>query len=172
MKLNTNKCIMEHQAQTQKRLNYLDWNHTFMTMAKVIAERSKDPSTQVGCCIVNNKHFIVGMGYNGFPRGCDDNLFPWNKEGELHETKYAYVVHAEHNAILNTNQPLDGATMYVTRYPCNECAKSIIQSGITMIYYLTNPIPDDPSIIASRRMFHSAGISLIHFIPETMFFPL
>jgi dCMP deaminase len=163
MKLNTNTILM-----SKKRLNYLDWNHTFMTMAKVIAERSKDPSTQVGCCIVNHKQRIVGMGYNGFPRGCSDDQFPWCKEGEFHETKYAYVVHAEQNAILNTNQSdLDGAIMYVTRHPCNECAKSIIQSGITTIYYLTNPLPDDPSIIAACRMFRSSGISLIHFVPVT-----
>lgn len=151
-------------SKSQKRSDYLDWNHTFMTMAKVIAERSKDPSSQVGCCIVNKKNFIVGLGYNGFPRGCDDDIFPWKKEGDFHETKYAYVVHAEQNAIINTNQmDLNDTIMYVTRHPCNECAKFIIQSGIKKIYYLTNPIPDDPATIASIRMFHSAGIELIHF---------
>lgn len=147
---------------SRKRDNYLSWNQTFMMMAKVIAERSKDPSTQVGCCIVNKKNFMVGMGYNGFPRGCDDDRFPWSKEGAFHETKYAYVVHAEQNAILNTNQmDLQGCTMYVTRHPCNECAKFIIQSGITKIYYLSNPIPNESSTIAAVRMFSEAGIELV-----------
>jgi dCMP deaminase len=135
-----------------------------MTMAKLIAQRSKDPSCQVGCCIVNQKKFIVGLGYNGFPRGCDDDEFPWCKTGDLHETKYAYVVHAEQNAIINTNQmDLSGTTMYVTRHPCNECAKFILQSGIAKIYYLTNPFPESPETIASDRMFRSAGVELVHF---------
>jgi len=150
-----------------KRSDYLDWNHTFMMIAKTIAQRSKDPSTQVGCCIVNSKQFIAGIGYNGFPRGCDDDLFPWTKEGPYHESKYAYVVHAEQNAIVNANQmDLNGTTMYVTRHPCNECAKFIIQSCIIRVFSLSNPIPDDPSTIAAVRMFNAAQVELIHFVPE------
>lgn len=136
-----------------------------MTMAKVIAQRSKDPSTQVGCCIVNQQNIVMAMGYNGFPRGCDDNVFPWTKIGPFHMTKYAYVVHAEQNAILNSQgRDLAGCTMYVTRYPCNECAKFIIQAGITKIFYLTDPIPDDPSRLAAEMMFKHAGIKLVKFI--------
>lgn len=151
------------------RTNYLSWNETFMSMANIIAQRSKDPSTQVGCCIVNENNIIVGLGYNGFPRGCNDKDFPWTKEGsKLHETKYAYVVHAEQNAILNSSQKTLGAIMYITRFPCNECTKSIIQAGIRRIYYQTNPIPEDPSTIASNRMLQSAGVELIFYNDQSI----
>ena len=152
---------------TQKRNDYLDWGDTFMLIAKVAANRSKDPSTQVGCCIVNHKNFIVGMGYNGFPRGCSDDVFPWGRDPKSKlfvDTKYAYVVHAEQNAILNSNQKdLEGTTLYVTRHPCNECAKSIIQVGIRQIIYLTNPLPEDPGTIAAIKMFTAAGVIVTEF---------
>jgi dCMP deaminase len=145
------------------RKDYLDWNHTFMTMAEIIALRSKDPSTQVGCCIVNTQNIVAGMGYNGFPRGCEDDEFPWTKTGEYHETKYAYVVHAEQNAILNSHgRDLKGSTMYVTKYPCNECAKFIIQVGISQVYYMGVPT-ESSSTIAARRMFKSAGIEVLEY---------
>lgn len=163
MKLNINTSLMA-------RANYLSWNETFMSIAEVIAKRSKDPSTQVGCCIVNTNRIVIGLGYNGFPRGCDDGDFPWSKSGDIfHETKYAYVVHAEQNAILNSSQSTANATMYVTRYPCNECAKFIIQAGIKKIYYQSNPLPDHSSTIAANRMFKSAGIELIcHSLDEVI----
>jgi dCMP deaminase len=146
-----------------KRNEYLSWDQTFMSMAIVAGQRSKDPSTQVGCCIVNDKHFIVGIGYNGLPRGCSDDNFPWEKTGRYVDTKYAYIVHAEQNAILNSNQSsLENTTMYVTRHPCNECAKSIIQVGIKKVYYLTNPIPNDDCTVASVKMCEAAGVELIH----------
>ena len=148
---------------SRKRTDYLNWDQTFMSMAVVASQRSKDPSTQVGCCIVNDKYFIVGIGYNGLPRGCSDDTFPWGKKGDHVDTKYAYVVHAEQNAILNSNQAsLENTTMYVTRHPCNECAKSLIQVGIKKVYYLTNPIPNDYSTVASAKMCEAAGVELIH----------
>ena len=154
---------MSNNHASSKRVDYLNWDQTFMSMAIVAAQRSKDPSTQVGCCIVNDKHFIIGIGYNGFPRGCSDETFPWCKQGDFVDTKYAYVVHAEQNAILNSNQSsLENTTMYVTRHPCNECAKSIIQVGIKKVYYLTNPIPNDDGTLASVKMCEAAGVELVH----------
>ena len=144
-----------------KRQDYLSWDQTFMLVASVSAQRSKDPVTQVGCCIVDNKNRFIGIGYNGFPRGCNDDAFPWTNNTKLpfDETKYAYVVHAEQNAILNSNLSLSGATMYVTRHPCNECAKSIIQSGITNVVYRDMP-SSDVSISAAERMFRHAGVAV------------
>ena len=112
------------------RTDYISWDEYFMGVALLSAKRSKDPSTQVGACIVNEDKRIVGIGYNGFPRGCEDKIFPWEREGKFLTTKYAYVVHAEVNAILNSSSNLNGATLYVSLFPCNECAKVIIQSGI------------------------------------------
>ncbi len=146
-----------------KREHYLTWDETFMIMAEVVAQRSKDPNTQVGACIVDPKNRIIGLGYNGLPRGCSDDEFPWCKtEVEPYDNKYYYVVHAEINAIFNSNQmDLDGYTLYVTLHPCHECAKSIIQSGIKQVYYQTvNEITD--SIRASRRMFAAAGVKITH----------
>ena len=117
----------------------ISWDEYFMGVAKLSAKRSKDPNTQVGCCIVNNDKRIVAVGYNGLPRNCDDNDFPWNcREGALQDTKYAYVVHAELNAILNATTPLTGCTLYVTLFPCNECMKAIIQAGIKEVVYEDN----------------------------------
>ena len=148
---------------TSKRDDYMNWNETFMSMAVVVSQRSKDPSTQVGCCIVDDNNIVVALGYNGLPRGCSDDDFPWEKTGDFGSTKYPYIVHAELNAILNSNQSsLKNTTMYVTRHPCNECAKSIIQVGIKKIYYLTNPLPNHETTIASVKMLTSANISIEH----------
>lgn len=141
-----------------KRTNYISWDEYFMGVARLSAMRSKDPHTQVGACIVNQKKRIIGIGYNGFPYGVEDDKFPWTKEGEWLDSKYPYVVHAEPNAILNSTVSLDGATLYVTLFPCNDCAKLIIQSGIKELVFLEDKYHDQDSFTASRRMFDSAGI--------------
>lgn len=121
--------------------------------------RSKDPNTQVGACIVSEDNKILSMGYNGFPIGCSDEDFPWDKEGELQDTKYAYVTHSELNAILNyRGGSLKGAKLYVSLFPCNECAKAIIQSGIKTVIYDDDKYAHTPSNIAARKMFDAAGV--------------
>lgn len=143
--------------------NHISWEDYFMGVACLSAMRSKDPNTKVGACIVNTKKRIVGIGYNGFPCGCSDLDFPWENDNDLDEldTKYPYVVHAEPNAILNSTEKLDGATLYVTLFPCNECAKLIIQSGIKKIVYMEDKYRDSMNNIASRRMFDSAGVEYV-----------
>lgn len=142
-----------------KRLDVLSWDDYFMGLAHLSALRSKDPSTQVGACIVSPERKVVGIGYNGFPIGCDDDDFPWAREGEFLDTKYPFVVHAELNAILNSTQKLDGCTIYVSLFPCNECAKAIIQSGISEVIYDCDKYADTPSVRASKRMFRAAGVA-------------
>jgi len=142
-----------------KRDNYISWDEYFMGVAKLSAMRSKDPETQVGACIVNARKRIVGIGYNGFPFGIDDDDFPWDKTDSWLDSKYPYVVHAEQNAILNATEPLDGATLYVTLFPCNECAKVILQSGIREVIYLEDKYHDKDIFKASRRMMDAKGIS-------------
>lgn len=142
-----------------KREDYLDWDQYFMGIARLSALRSKDPSTQVGACIVDDKKKIIGIGYNGLPTGISDDLFPWGKDGDFLETKYPYVCHAELNAILNSTQNLQGATIYVTLFPCNECTKAIIQSGIKNLYYISDKYKDLEMTIASKRMLDSAGLN-------------
>lgn len=142
-----------------KREGYLSWNDYFMNIALLSAQRSKDPDTQTGACIVNQKKRIVGTGYNGFPNKCPDNVFPWIKTGGFTATKYAYVVHAEANAILNsTIQDLTGCRMFTTLFPCNECAKLIIQAGINEIIYYSDKYHDKDFTIAARRMFSAAEV--------------
>ncbi len=141
-----------------KRKDYLDWDQYFMGIARLSALRSKDPSTQVGACIVNAQKKIIGIGYNGLPIGIDDDSFPWGKEGDFLNTKYPYVCHAELNAILNSTKELTGATIYVTLFPCNECTKAIIQSGISKLYYISDKYKDVESTIASKKMLDSAQI--------------
>ena len=129
-----------------------------MGVAKLSALRSKDPNTKVGACIVNEKKRIVGIGYNGLPYGCSDDEFPWERDGDFLETKYPYVVHAEPNAILNSTNKLDNATLYVTLFPCNECAKLIIQSGIKEIVYVSDKYNGSNDNVASKRMLAAAGV--------------
>ncbi len=151
---------MRMTDEEKKRHDYLSWDDYFMGVAFLSAQRSKDPNTQVGACIVNPDKKIVGIGYNGFPWGCSDDKLPWNREGPWLETKYAYVCHAELNAILNKNsESLRGCTMYVALFPCNECAKLIIQSGIKEVVYQDDKYHDEPICVAARRMFDLAGIS-------------
>ena len=140
------------------RKDVLSWDQYFMGMAHLSAMRSKDPNTRVGACIVNPQKRVVGLGYNGFPYGCEDDEFPWARDGQFLETKYPYVVHAELNAILNSIQDLHGCTLYVSLFPCNECAKIIIQSGIKHIIYLSDKYADSENNIASRRLFDECGV--------------
>ena len=142
-----------------KREDYISWDEYFMGVALLSAQRSKDPNTQVGACIVSSDNKILSMGYNGFPIGCSDDEFPWNREGD--DTKYPYVVHAELNTILNaTGRNLRRARIYVSLFPCNECTKAIIQSGIKEVIYLSDKYADTPLNIASKKMLSSAGISV------------
>ena len=145
---------------SDKRNDYISWDEYFMGVAKLAAMRSKDPSTQVGACIVSADNKILSMGYNGFPIGCSDDAFPWAREGEELDRKYVYTVHSELNAILNyRGGRLDGAKMYVTLFPCNECAKAIIQSGIRELIYDQDKYADTVSVLASKRMLQAAGVS-------------
>ncbi len=142
-----------------KRTDHISWDTYFMGVSLLAALRSKDPNTQVGACIVSFDNIIISTGYNGFPYGCSDDEYPWDREGS--DTKYPYVVHAELNAILNSNgRSLNGAKMYVSLFPCNECAKAIIQSGIREVVYLKDKYENSASSAASRRMFASAGVKL------------
>ena len=144
-----------------KREDYISWDEYFMGVATLSGMRSKDPNTQVGACIVSPDHQILSMGYNGFPMGCSDDEFPWAREGEPLENKYFYTTHSELNAILNyRGGSLEGATMYVTLFPCNECAKAIIQSGIKRLIYDSDKYENTPSVIASKRMLKAAGVKL------------
>ena len=144
-----------------KRTDYISWDEYFMSVAMLSAMRSKDPNTQVGACIVNQDLKIVGTGYNGFPKGCSDDDLPWGREGNPLQTKYPFVCHAELNAILNSiSRDLRGCTLYVVMFPCNECAKAIIQSGITEVVYRDNKYPDSDSVKASTIMLEQAGVRL------------
>eukprot|EP00092_Neocalanus_flemingeri_P015415 GFUD01016683.1.p1 GENE.GFUD01016683.1~~GFUD01016683.1.p1 ORF type:complete len:198 (-),score=68.65 GFUD01016683.1:139-732(-) len=154
--------------QNQKREEYLEWNEYFMAVSFLSAMRSKDPATQVGACIVNQDKRIVGIGYNGMPRGCPDDSLPWGKasKNEL-ENKYMYVCHAEMNAILNKNsESVTGCTIYVALFPCNECSKMIIQSGIKNVIYFSDKHKDKNSTIASKRLLDMAGVPYTQFVPK------
>lgn len=144
-----------------KRADVLSWDAYFMGLAHLSARRSKDPSTQVGAAIVSPDRKVVGIGYNGFPIGCSDDDFPWEREGSFQETKYPFVVHAELNAILNSTRDLHGCTIYVSLFPCNECAKAIIQSGIKKIVYECDKYADQDNVIASKKMLNAAGVELV-----------
>ena len=148
-----------------KRQNYISWDEYFMGVAMLAAQRSKDPNTQVGACIVSKDNIIISTGYNGMPKGCSDDDFPWNRDGA--ETKYPYVVHAELNAILNANgRDLRDSKIYVALFPCNECAKAVIQSGIREIYYLSDKYADTPGTKASKRMLDAAGVKYTQLVPN------
>ena len=146
---------------TKKRADYLSWDEYFMGIAKLSALRSKDPSTQVGACIVSDDNRILSIGYNGAPNGFHDDEFPWSREGEALNTKYMYVCHAELNAILNfrgNKRDFENSKIYVALFPCNECAKAIIQSGIKEVIYLSDKYHNEDNAIASRRLFDACGV--------------
>ena len=143
-----------------KRKDYVSWDEYFMGIALLSAQRSKDPGTQVGSCIVSRENKILSVGYNGMPTGCSDDTMPWDRDGEALNTKYLFVCHAELNAILNhggTN--LKGSKVYTTLFPCNECAKAIIQAGIAEVIYLSDKYADSESVMASKRMFTMTGVN-------------
>ncbi len=142
-----------------KRENYISWAEYFMGIALLSAQRSKDSGTQTGSCIVSGEQKILSLGYNGMPTGCMDDSMPWGRDGEPLETKYMYECHSELNAILNSGtSDLRGSKLYTTHFPCNECAKAIIQSGITQIVYLSDQHIDSPSTLASKKMFDMVGV--------------
>ena len=146
---------------TKKKNDYLDWDTYFMAIAKLSAKRSKDPSTQVGACIVAEDNRILSIGYNGAPNGFSDDEFPWERNGSPLETKYLYVVHAERNAILNYRghrKDFENAKIYVDLFPCNECAKEIIQSGIKEVIYLSDKYANTNETIASKKLFDACGV--------------
>ena len=143
-----------------KRTDYITWDEYFMGVALLSARRSKDPTTQVGACIVNHQNKIVGAGYNGLPTGCSDEAFPWSKSGDFLETKYPYVCHAELNAILNNiGINLAGCRIYTALFPCNECSKAIIQSGIREVIFLSDKYNGTEVSIASKRLLDSAAVA-------------
>lgn len=150
---------------SEKRKDYISWDQYFMGVAALSALRSKDPNTQVGACIVSPDHKILSMGYNGFPVGCSDDDFPWNREGNSYEdSKYFYSTHSELNAILNyRGGSLEGCRMYVTLFPCNECAKAIIQCGIKEIVYGDDKYADTEEVKASKRMMDAAGVQYVRY---------
>ena len=148
-------------SSNEKRKNYISWDEYFMSLAKLSAMRSKDPSTQVGACIVSNDNRILSIGYNGAPNGFEDENFPWARDGEKIYTKYPYVCHAEMNAILNyrgTKKEFENAKIYVDLFPCNECAKEIIQSGIKEVIYLSDKYANTEETIASKQLFDMCGV--------------
>lgn len=144
---------------SEKRKDYISWDEYFMGIAMLSAMRSKDPNSQVGACIVRGNK-ILSLGYNGMPIGCDDDIMPWGREGNDLDTKYMYVCHSELNAILNAGKDLHGSTIYVTLFPCNECAKAIIQSGIKRIVYLDDKYKDSNNNIAARFLLKTAGVGM------------
>lgn len=151
---------------SDKRKDYISWDEYFMGIAKMSALRSKDPNTQVGACIVSRDNKILSMGYNGLPIGCSDDEFPWTREGDPLDNKYMYTAHSELNAILNyRGGSLDNAKMYVTLFPCNECAKAIIQAGIKTLVYESDKYADTASVIASKRMLNAAQVQYYQYQP-------
>ena len=151
---------------SDKRNGYIGWDDYFMGVSLLAAQRSKDPNTQVGACIVDADNRILSTGYNGFPQGCSDDSFPWNRDESRGETKYQFVVHAELNAVLNARgKNLSGSKLYVSLFPCHECAKAIIQSGVKEVVYLSDKYHDTPSTVASRKMLNAAGVKLTQIKP-------
>ena len=151
---------------SEKRQDYISWDEYFMGVAVLSGMRSKDPSTQVGACIVSSDNKILSMGYNGLPSGCSDDEFPWSREGDPLDNKYIYTAHSELNAILNyRGGSLEGAKLYVSLFPCNECAKAIIQAGIKAVVYATDKYAATPSVVASKRMFDASRVKYTKYIP-------
>ncbi len=149
-----------------KREDYISWDEYFMGVCKLSGMRSKDPTSQIVACIVSQYNKILSMGYNGFPEGCSDDEFPWTKNGDELESKFLYVTHSELNAILNyRGGSLEGSKLYVSRFPCNECAKAIIQSGIKTIVFEYEKHSDRADVVASKRMLNAAGVNYYQYEP-------
>lgn len=159
--LNFSKWVKKFKLVEKQREDYISWDEYFMAVSKLSAMRSKDPNTQVGACIVSEDNRLLSIGYNGAPNGYKDYRFPWDREGDNLKTKYPFVVHAERNAILNyrgSRQDFIGARIYVDLFPCNECAKEIIQAGIGEVVYLSDKYADLESTIASKMLFDECGV--------------
>ncbi|MCR4838446.1 MAG: dCMP deaminase family protein [Eubacterium sp.] len=154
-------------SSDSKRTDYISWDQYFMGIAMLSAQRSKDPNTQVGACIVGEDNRILSVGYNGMPQGCEDDDMPWGRDGSALDSKYMFVCHAELNAILNYRGTgsMKGARCYVTLFPCNECAKAIIQSGITEVVYREDKYADSESTIASKQMFDRTNVKYRQLTP-------
>jgi len=152
-------------SKIKARENYLSWDDTFMFMANLIAERSKDPSTQVGAVIVDENNVVLGMGYNGWARNINQDDLPWDRDGDLLDTKYPYIVHAEANAIYNASKSCEGARIYCGLFPCNECAQAIIQNGIVEVIYQSDKYYDQDIFIAAKKLFDLAGIKYRQYSP-------
>ena len=153
---------MNMRPKSGKRKDYINWDEYFMGVAHLSGMRSKDPNTQVGACIVSMDNKILSMGYNGFPKGCSDDEFPWEREGDELDTKYPFVTHSELNAILNyRGGSLENTKLYVSLFPCNECAKAIIQAGITTVVYDSDKYNGTPTNIAAKKMFAAAGVECV-----------
>lgn len=150
----------------EQRTDFISWDECFMRMAHTISQRSKDPSTQVGAVIATEHNIVVGLGYNGFPRGVDGDAFSWDRKGNFVDTKYAYVCHAEENAIYNSNIQPKNCKLYSTLFPCNECAKAAIQNGITEVVYEGDKYHDEPPFVAARRMFDAAGVTYRQYLSD------
>ena len=150
----------------KSRKDAISWDECFMRIANVIAQRSKDPSTQSGAAVVDENNIVVGLGYNGFPRGIDNNEFPWDRKGGFLDVKYTYVCHAEENSIYNANTSTNNCKIFCTLFPCNECTKTIIQNGIKEIIYESDKYHDTDICIASRRMLDAAGIKYRQYVSE------
>lgn len=155
------------ETHNQKRSDYISWDEYFMGVAILSGMRSKDPNSQVGACIVSKDNKILSMGYNGFPCGCSDDEFPWGRDDEDPlKTKYVYVTHSELNAILNyRGGSLEGSKLYVSLFPCNECAKAIIQAGIRTVIYDSDKYDGTPGNTASKRMLKAAGVEYRRYQP-------
>ena len=152
---------------SEKRTDYISWDEYFMGVAKLAAQRSKDPSTQVGACIVNSDNMIISVGYNGLPAGCSDDEYPWAREGDELSVKYTYVTHAELNAILNSGTgDLRGTRVYVTLFPCEGCTKALIQKGVKEVIYADDKYHDMPGTMAARRMLDAAGVKYTKYEPS------
>ena len=157
-KANKNKNRIKH--------GFISWDECFIRMTHVIALRSKDPSTQAGATVVNDDNIVVGLGYNGWPRGIKNEDLPWDREGDFENTKYAYVCHAEENAIYNANSSTKNCRIYCTLFPCNECAKTIIQNGIKEVVYESDKYANTPIVKASKKMFKLAKVKLRQYVGD------
>lgn len=159
--------MKEIKKQTTKpRQERISWDECFMNIAHTIAQRSQDPSTQAGAVVVTQNNVLVGAGYNGWPRGVEGDVLPWDRDGDFLNTKYAYVVHAEENSIYNANNSTDNCRIYCTLFPCNECAKTIIQNGIKEVIYESDKYADVPEFIASRKLLKLAKVKTRQYLQK------
>lgn len=155
---------MKNIKKTTEPRKRISWDECFMKMAHVIADRSQDPSTQAGAVVATENNVVVGVGYNGWPRGIKSEDLPWDREGDFENTKYAYVCHAEENAVYNANNSTEGCKIYCTLFPCNECAKTLIQNGIKEVVYESDKYADTPAVRSSKKMFKLAEVPIRQYI--------